>query len=205
MAVNFAIALAEMSYTSTSIVDLDIVNPYFRCREVSEILEEAGIKVVCPKGEFKWADMPIILPEIKGLLEGGEGYVVLDVGGNDVGARVLASLSGSIDRKGSETLFVLNTSRPFTRDVAGAIKMIGDVAKGGDIEIKGLVVNPHLIDETTPDIIYNGVDVAGEVSEKTGIPIRFVSVMKDLTDGLDIGRIGSPVFPMERRMLPPWR
>ncbi|HNU80697.1 MAG TPA: ATP-binding protein, partial [Bacillota bacterium] len=44
-AVNYAIALAEAG-KKTAIVDLDIVNPYFRSREREPLLVEKGIRVV---------------------------------------------------------------------------------------------------------------------------------------------------------------
>ncbi|MFW6148688.1 MAG: cobalamin biosynthesis protein CobQ, partial [Atribacterota bacterium] len=73
------------------IVDLDIVNPYFRSREMREKLKELGIKVIAPPGKFAMADIPLISPEIKGTMQDSCRLLLLDVGGDDVGAKSLAS------------------------------------------------------------------------------------------------------------------
>lgn len=206
VAVNFALTLANVrpKLPQLSIVDLDIVNPYFRCREACEELDAAGIGTVFPKGEFKWADLPIILPEVKGVLENKDGLAVLDVGGDDIGARILSSLSDSIDKKECDVLFVLNISRPFTSDAKGATKMMNEVSEAGGIPITGLAVNPHLIQETAPELIYKGILMAEEVSKQTNIPIRFVSAIDEMIKELDLSKIGHPVLSLKRRMLKPW-
>lgn len=204
VAVNFALALSDAGAKNVSIVDLDIVNPYFRCREAAKKLEAAGVETIHPKGDYFWADLPIILPSVKGVLENKEKRVVLDVGGDDVGARVLASLADSIDRSEVEILFVLNISRPFTNDAKSAIRMIKKVSEGGKIPVTGLVGNSHLGDETLPDIIYKGIETAQEVAKETGIPVCFVSATKDLIGSLDCGRIKYPLFSITRQMLKPW-
>ena len=47
LAINHALALAKAGQ-KTTIVDLDIVNPYFRTAEKRQMLEEAGVKVLAP-------------------------------------------------------------------------------------------------------------------------------------------------------------
>jgi len=51
VSVNFTLGLSEQ-ISPLSIVDLDIVNPYFRCREAREEMESRGIEVVYPQGEY---------------------------------------------------------------------------------------------------------------------------------------------------------
>jgi len=88
IAVNIAIEMAQMGM-SVSIADLDIVNPYFRCREAQALMEAHGIRVVVPPGSQAAADLPIIVPQIKGMLRPSEGTVSLfDVGGDPGGARL---------------------------------------------------------------------------------------------------------------------
>ena len=95
VAVNLSRQLVNAGSAPVAIADLDIVNPYFRSREASEQLTSLGIRTINPAGGQKYADLPIILPEIKGAIEQRQGVLVLDVGGDDVGARVLSSLSES--------------------------------------------------------------------------------------------------------------
>ncbi len=206
VSVNLAMAMkAALTNERVTIVDLDVVNPYFRCREAADVMEAQGISVVYPKGEFKWADLPIILPEIKGLLERKEGKLMLDVGGDDIGAKALASLAGWLTKGSYEMLFVLNPRRPFTQDAKGAMKVMGEISEVSGLAISGLIVNTHLVDETTPEVILEGLKVSMDVAKKSGIPIRFVTVMKDILAKMEPKGIGLPVLQLERHLLPPWK
>ena len=68
VAVNYTLHFANTGIP-VRIADLDIVNPYFRCREAREPLESIGVEVVAPDHEFHSADLPILLPRIRGLIE----------------------------------------------------------------------------------------------------------------------------------------
>lgn len=203
VSVNFTLALAKAA-EQVAIVDLDIVNPYFRCREAQEELEKQGIETIFPKGEYFWADLPIILPQVKGVLSRNTGHVVLDVGGEDMGARVLASFDDDLKGKDADYFFVLNLSRPFTDDVEGCLKTFKMIEDAGKIKLTAIVLNTHLIHDTTPDIIYSGYEKAREVSDQSRLPIKFVAVEQSVLQDLDISRISSPILPMTRIMRPPW-
>jgi hypothetical protein len=102
-------------------------------------------------------------------------------------------------------LFVLNPRRPFTEDAKGAIKIMSEIECASGLKIAGLIVNSHLVDETTPEIILAGMDVAHDVSKKSGIPLKFATVMKDILDRMASKDIDLPILPLERRLLPPWK
>ena len=51
VAVNWTLHLARSGVGSVSIADLAVVNPYFRCREASELLGSFGVRVIVPQGE----------------------------------------------------------------------------------------------------------------------------------------------------------
>ena len=187
VAVNYTIQMAQHGEKVT-IMDLDIVNPYFRCREAKEMLETFGIQTVSPEGGYAYADLPIILPRIKGELKTGEGRLVLDVGGDDSGARILSSLADSIVEGDTCLLMVLNSSRPFTDTVEGCLKMIDGIEEASRLKISGLVDNTHLIEETEPGIIYRGYKLAREVSQKRSIPLQFIAVEKSILKKLVINQ-----------------
>ncbi len=48
------------------IADLDLVNPYFRSREVRGTLGQMGIEVVIPPERYVHADLPILSPKVAG-------------------------------------------------------------------------------------------------------------------------------------------
>ena len=200
--VNLAIALARAGRT-VQIADMDLVNPYFRCREAQWRMESHGIRVVFPSGAQAWADLPIVLPEIRGMLHPPDGTLTLfDVGGDDVGAKVLASLRPSITDY--ELWQVINSKRPFTNDLEGCLAMKQAIEESSRLEVTGLIANSHLIEQTTPEVVAEGWRLAQAVSERTGIPVRCVAVMDELANAEELRGIDAPLLRMQRHMVPPW-
>ena len=200
--VNLAIELARAG-RKVQIADLDIVNPYFRCREARVLMERHGIRVVVPPGAQAFADLPIVLPEIRGMLNPPEGMLtIFDVGGDDVGAKVLASLRTSIMRY--ELWQVVNSKRPFTDTLEGCIAMQHAVEKSSRLKITGVVANSHLIDQTTPGVVREGWRLAEKVADRADVPVRCVAVMRELSDSPELSQISVPLLRMQRHMLPPW-
>jgi hypothetical protein len=203
VSVNLALRLAASH--PVKIVDLDIVNPYFRCREAREVMENQGIQVIYPKGEFHSADLPIILPEVKGSLFSEEGFVIFDVGGDDVGARVLSSLAEYLEDHDYSMLQVINSRRPFTSDVEGCLKIKTEIESASRLRVTGLISNAHLMDETDGATIRKGLEVARGTADAAGLALEFVTVDARLVEELGDEADRIPMLPIERKMLPPWR
>ena len=122
VAINLAVN-RKRSGIDVRIADLDLVNTYFRTREAREPLAELGIEVVLPPEKYLQADLPILSPVIAGLIRRPSQLTLIDAGGNDVGATVLASLADPFLKKRVHMLQVVNPYRPFTDTVAGCLKM----------------------------------------------------------------------------------
>ena len=203
VAVNLAIQLSERR--DVSIADLDIVNPYFRCREARTEMERYGIRVINPDGDFEAADLPIILPEIRGAVLKGEGTLIFDVGGDDVGARVLSSLADVFEGRSCTVLQIINAKRPFTQDVEGCLKIKGEIEAASRLRVTGLVSNAHLLEETDAPTVIEGLELAREMGKAADLPVAFVTAGEDLRGKFDAEKAGCPVLWIKRRMLPPWK
>ena len=203
VAVNLAIRLS--GHQKVSIADLDIVNPYFRCREARNEMESFGIRVINPEGDYQAADLPIVLPEVRGAVLDEEGTLIFDVGGDDVGARVLSSLADVFAGRSCTMLQVLNAKRPFTETVEGCLKIKSEIEAASRLRITGLVSNTHLLEETDTSTVLEGLRLAREVARASGLPVSFVTANEDLRDGFDAENVGCPVLWIKRRMLPPWK
>lgn len=204
VAVNYAAYFASQG-VSTKIADLDLVNPYFRCREAREPLEQLGVDVIAPGGELHSADLPILLPTVRGSIEHNEGVTVLDVGGDSVGATVLSGLVQSFARNRYEMCFVLNKNRPFTGSIDGALQLISEVESASRIKVTAIVANTHLMDETSAQMVAEGIEFAKAVAAAKGVKFGFAAVMKSLLDHPALANINVPVLPMMRMLLPPWK
>ena len=204
LSVNLALQLSA-SGRRVQIADLDLVNPYFRCREARVLMEAHGIRVVVPPGAQMWADLPIILPEIRGMLRPPDGTLsIFDVGGDDAGARALASFRPAIAEGEYELWQVINARRPFTDTVAGCLAMRRAIEDASRWRVTGLLANSHLIDETTVDVVMDGWRLTKAVRAETGLPIRAVAIMSHLAEAADLQVMDAPVLRLHRHMLPPW-
>jgi hypothetical protein len=181
IAVNEALATSERDLRPT-LVDLDVVKPYFRCRLLRETLADRGVQLIAPEGDRFYADLPIILPEIKGAIQDPARFVYLDSGGDDTGARVLGSFSGALHESGYEMSLLVNMMRPFTDELESMTRM----------------------DDTTPEVVSQGYREATKLSMRLGVPVRCVVAERSVAERLDPSEFTCPIQSIERYILPPF-
>jgi hypothetical protein len=156
-------------------VDLDIVNPYFRSSEHTELLQSRGIRVIAPVFANTAVDVPSLPPDVYAAF--GYEYAVFDCGGDPVGAAALGGLKPRFDtmRSDTEALFVVNTRRPFqdsAEKLEESLKRVEDRAR---LNADGLVLNANLGPETTGDELAEGYEIVQELASRTGVPLRYAS------------------------------
>jgi len=185
-AVNYAVKMAELG-RKTAIVDLDIANTYFRSRERQAILEKKGVAVYSNTfGHDITADLPAITARIRAPLEDPECNTIVDVGGDDSGARILAQFDKYFMEEQSEMLCVINASRPDTSTIDGALRHIMRIERETSLKVSGIVNNTHMIHETTAEDLLKGYELARNVSRALGISVKYnccvEGLVKELTD-----------------------
>ena len=77
IALNLAFRFAALG-EKTTLVDLDIVNPYFRSAEKAGELEKAGVRVLMPVFALTTVDIPALPPEIQSVFEQPSDRVILE-------------------------------------------------------------------------------------------------------------------------------
>lgn len=205
ISINYALWLRRQG-KAVSIVDLDAVTPYFRVRDVREALETEGVVVVSPKESLRHADLPVLPEGVRQTLRYGAGEVVVDVGGDPTGARVLGGLKDAL-APGAKGLFVVNSNRPFTRTVEGAKEAALAIGSASGLPPSGIVSNTHMADLTTEEHIVEGVDFARKLGEELRLPVVFCAAPADLKSRRDsiASRVGGiPVLWLERFLRKPW-
>jgi len=205
-ALNYALALARAG-ERVKLVDLDIINPYFRSREAREFAAERGVEVIAPAGDFAYADLPILMREVWGALGASapDGFkVVLDVGGDDLGARVLGGFANTLRGLSPALWQVVNERRPFTDSLASAKRMHDELRAAARLAITGLVANAHLIHETTPEVVRSGIAFTRALGAAIGVPLMLAAVEQGLLAAHPDEAWDCPVLPIERLMTSPW-
>ncbi len=189
---------------NVGIADLDIVNPYFRTREARNTLTDLGIKVILPPEQYLQADLPVLSPTIAGMIRDSGDLLILDVGGDDAGAKVLSALADAFRGKRVYMLQVVNPLRPQTSTVSGCVTMRHEIEKAAQLTITGLIGNANLIDETSAEDIYSGYEFVQTVSQSSGLPLEFITVSQELLPKIDMKRFSCAVLPIARQLVPPW-
>ncbi|HSJ52299.1 MAG TPA: hypothetical protein VLC52_01015 [Anaerolineae bacterium] len=180
------------------LVDLDIVTPYFRSREMAARMREHGVRVVAPGAIGQHLDTPVITPQILGAIEQVSQDVVLDVGGDPQGARALGQFNPAIRRRGYRMYFVVNPYRPFTSTLEGLSGSIGEVEHTSRLRVTSLVSNPNLMDETTAEGILEGHARIEEFARRLGLPISFVCIDQGWAGRLSLSAFTQPVLTLAR-------
>ena len=182
-AVNYSLALKE-SQNKVAIADMDVVNPYFRSREKAEILRKQGIKVIYSSIEGTSLDIPAVSGEVGTLIVGNEWNLVLDVGGDNVGARALARHSKDIRPDDYDMFFVINAYRPETQNAADVISHLLAIEETTGIKVTGLINNTHMMRNTTLEDVLFGQKISEEVSKKLNLPIKYISCIEEVAKQL---------------------
>jgi energy-coupling factor transporter ATP-binding protein EcfA2 len=202
-AINYALRLAKEE-KKVALADLDIVNPYFRSREKQNMLEEKGVLVIGSSlGNKQGVDLPAISARIFTPLQDESYHLVMDVGGNDVGALALARYTKYFTEGNYDIFCVINGNRPETDTVQGAINHIASIEKTTGVKITGIINNTHLLKYTTVKDVLIGEDIAVQVSERLNIQIKYVSAVKHIADALP-ENIHGEVFTVAMHMREEW-
>jgi hypothetical protein len=204
VAVNLA-ALMNARGTTVRLADLDLVNPYFRSREARHVLKMLGVDVVLPPQQYMQADLPILTPEVSGMLRNPTDLAILDVGGDDAGATVLAALADALKGKPAKVLQVINPNRPYTDTITGCLKIRQEIEAKAKMAITGIVGNANLMEETTVDVILEGYEFCKQVAAAGKTPLDFITTPAALLTQLPKGVIQCPVLALKRQLVPPWK
>lgn len=203
IAVNYTLQI-ESGVKEKAIVDLDFVNPYFRSREARGILEGHGVKVVASAEDCFDTDLPAFSREISGVLKNSDVKVIVDLGGDETGARAAGRFRNHIPDDGYEMFFVVNPFRPFTAKPEDISVVIKQVEAASRLRVTALVSNPNLLGETTLNDIITGHETVLNTSEYIGLPIQFLAVEASFGDLPELAKFNLPILKLHRLMTTPW-
>lgn len=202
LAINYALRSAE-SGRKTVLVDLDVVTPYFRSRDLREVLRERGVTVVSPPAEFDSADLPILPAELDRAFTDRSGYVVVDVGG-DEGARALGGLRRYFRPGEFEAYLVVNSRRPFTSDAGAISRMRLRLERLARFPVTAVLSNANLGRQTTPETVREGFELISSAAGEAGLPLAAVVVPEFLAGQVRAEEYPVPVWSIRRFMKLPW-
>lgn len=191
LSLNLAL-LAAKEGRNVTLVDLDLVNPYFRSSDYAKLLQNENIRVIAPVYANSNVDIPSLPPEINSIFT-SDDTVILDVGGDDAGATVLGRFASRISELDYDLFYVINHYRNLTAKPSEAVEVLHEIEAVSRLTATGIINNSHLKSETTPETIMKSMEFARKVSNMTGLPLRAVTAERSFADEVDIVE---PVFPI---------
>lgn len=211
LSINLALDAAADGYAVT-LVDLDVVNPYFRSSDYRELLEDAGVRVVSPVFAGTTLDSPSLSGAVSAVIEDALrqdcARVIVDAGGDDVGATALGRFAPRIAAEDHEVLCAVNRYRNLTQTPEEAVSLLAEIQAKAGLAATGIVNNSHLKQDTTADTVAGSVAFASEVSAKTGLPIVCTAVPKEIVgrknEMFSCGAAIQNVYPVQVYVRTPW-
>ncbi len=202
-AMNYVTKLRSLVDTKVALSDLDVVNVYFRTREKKELLKSLDILPIDSSIEAPSLDLPAVSAQVVTPINDINYNYVMDVGGDNVGARVIGRFSQIIEKYNYDMFCVVNANREQTQTPQQVINHIRAIEKSSKLKVTGLINNTHLIRLTTIEDILKGQDLVREVSKLCNIPIRYVTCLETLVDKLPKDLEGE-IFPIKLYMREEW-
>lgn len=186
VAVNFAMLLSSRLKRHTPgdlqqiiLADLDMINPYFRSVDAKEILNHHDIKVISPQFANTNVEVPALPGEIFSVFDQPSIRAVLDIGGEDLGARVVSSLKTRIQSVSYATYMVVNMNRPFTDTKEKIIIMMRELEEATGLPTSGMINNTNLLAFSGVGELLAANRILTEAGKETGVPLSFASGMDE--------------------------
>jgi len=199
ISVNLALKLNQDK--GVVLIDLDLIKPFFRLRNARSEIQNLKVRLITSAGEWDSTDLPVIPAEVNRWLL-SPNRVIIDVGGEGQGARILKQYRDTLESQNSLVLFVANPYRPFSRTVQELKEQLESIQEHTGMSIKGIISNPHLKEFTDLEIIRTGHAIVEDFSKKSGLPILLLAVREDLVPLLTSSEI--PLLPLKFFIRPPW-
>ena len=199
LALNFAFEAAKSG--RTELLDLDMVNTYFRLAEHGRMTSMKEIRLVSPNFACSGIETLSLPAEVASAFAMDWDTVIFDVGGDAAGSTALGRYHqdfAELEPDSLEVLNVINIRRPLAGTVERIIRLQEEMQRYSRLQITGMINNTNLAQMTGPAELRDGYEMIRQVSELTGVPVKYTSGRKELLDiflaeGHDPAYIGTPL------------
>jgi len=202
VSLNFAIKLAKEGKKVT-IVDMDIVNPYFRTADAKKILNEYGIEMIASEFANSNLDIPTVPQEVKKVFFDTDRVIIFDVGGDDDGAFALGQFNAFFQKEDYKMTLVVNTKRPLTGEMSELYDMAKRIEFASRLKFTDIANNTNIGKLTDSKTLMSDYDEIVSLSEKLNLPISMQCGLDVALQDLD-EEFSNEKFPMQIYIKMPW-
>lgn len=203
VSINYVTKLREQVEGEVALADLDVVNVYFRSREKKDLMKDLGITPIDSSINTTTLDLPAVSAEIMRPLNDKSVNYVIDVGGDNVGGKVVGRFADQFNSNDYDMFYVVNANREKTQTAKEVLQYIDAIEATSKLKVTGLINNTHMLKETTVEDVLKGQYVAREVSKIRNIPIKYISCLESIVDKLPKDLEGD-ILPMKLYLREEW-
>ena len=203
VSINYVTKLREQVEGEVALADLDVVNVYFRSREKKDIMKDLGITPIDSSINTTTLDLPAVSAEIMRPLNDKSVNYVIDVGGDNVGGKVVGRFANQFNSNDYDMFYVVNANREKTQTAKEVLQYMDAIEATSKLKVTGLINNTHMLKETTVEDVLKGQYVAREVSKIRNIPIKYISCLESIVDKLPKDLEGD-ILPMKLYLREEW-
>ncbi len=196
IAINRALELKDQGHKVT-LVDLDTVEPFYTLRILSKQLWDMGLNIISYSREdaFGLGETGAMLKPAARWALMNEGDVILDIGYGVQGARTLNLVEGAYESPELCIMAVINGTRPMTNSRDRSMEFLKELGR-----VDAVVLNTHLGDQTTIEIITEGNQFIREAAEELGIPVAYIAISEEFQGLIPTDKWDLPVKYIKRYM-----
>ncbi len=201
IALNFALGLRRETDARIHFFDMDQTKPLFRARDAADRLTEAGI-LFHSNLDTSIEDVAAIAPGVLSALEDSGSIVILDIGGNEQGARVIGQFFQRLQDADCALFLPINPYRPWSGNPDELRSMIEGIRAAARADCVRIVSNPNFCSETSADDVLCGNE---KLKQMLGgaYELSFVCALESLCGALE-GRIAERLIPIRIQIRYPW-
>ena len=159
------------------LADIDVINPYFRPRELTSWFEEKGIKIIGSSIKHHTnQDFPALSGDLGPALH-GHLPLIIDCAGSAHGLRPLAGFKN--DLKEANLYLVVNKYRSDAWGDA-VLETMDTFSRFLGIPLAGIINNSHLLDETSEEMLMEAHQECLALCEQWQVPLIATILTKRL-------------------------
>lgn len=201
IAINFAQMLTKYAQRPVHFFDLDMTKPLFRSRDAVTLMERSGIIV---HYQEQFMDAPTLVGGVVPMLRDENSFVVLDVGGDHIGARSIGGFAPQLNSPSTAVFYIINAYRPWSDTIEHIDCTLGKILGVSHVRLSQLflVANHNSGVTTTLDEIVEGYRKTDALVREY-MPLSFACVREELAD--DAAKVlPVPVLPLRLALTYPW-
>ena len=197
IALNLAKYFAENTDKKVHLFDMDMTKPLFRSRDLLDNTELSEINFHFAE---QFYDAPTVVGGVREHLSNDEEIVVMDVGGDDIGARSIGGFMMGADKNKLCVMYVLNYYRPFCQDIEHIDQFLAEILQVSRLTIDDIhfIHNPNAGITTSAEETIEGARQMNELISSYR-NIEMTCIREDIADEV-LQELLHEDFPFEKNL-----